>query len=84
MGASALIFSVMMPCKGHKKRVPNFGNEEKRRKWAFPKLGTAKNHKNKRSQCWEQPKIAKTGLPKVGNSIFLLRGAFLFNNQLNF
>lgn len=47
-------------------------------------LGTAKNHKNKRSQSWEQPKIAKTGLPKVGNSIFLLRGAFLFNNQLNF
>ena len=31
-------------------------------------LGTAKNHKNKRSQSWEQPKIAKTGLPKVGNS----------------
>ena len=64
--------------------VPNFGNEEKRRKWAFPKLGTAKNHKNKRSQSWEQPKIAKTRLPKVGNSIFLPRGAFLFNNQLNF
>ena len=60
--------------------VPNFGNEEKRRKWAFPMLGKAKNHKNKRSQSWEQLKTAKMRLPNVGNSIFLPRGAFLFNN----
>ena len=53
MGASALIFSVMMPCKGHKKRVPNFGNDYFYDFWLFPKLGTPVFLIFPRSQSWE-------------------------------
>ena len=55
MGASALIFSVMMPCKGHKKRVPNFGNDCFSHFWGFPMSGTTIFDVSACSQCWEQP-----------------------------
>ena len=49
---------------------PKFGTHRISQKQVFPTLGARKNEKNGRSQLWEQPKTAKTRLPKVGNSIF--------------
>ena len=70
MGASALIFSVMMPCKGHKKRVPNFGNDCFSHFWGFPMSGTTIFDVFACSQHWEQLFFPFLGVPDIGNDDF--------------
>ena len=70
MGASALIFSVMMPCKGHKKRVPNFGNDCFSHFCGSPMLGTTIFDVFACSQHWEQLFFSFLGVPDLGNNIF--------------
>lgn len=70
MGASALIFSVMMPCKGHKKRVPNFGNDCFSHFCGFPMLGTTIFDVFACSQHWEQLFFSFLGVPDLGNDDF--------------
>lgn len=70
MGASALIFSVMMPCKGHKKRVPNFGNDCFSHFCGFPMLGTTIFGVFACSQHWEQLFFSFLGVPGIGNNVF--------------
>ena len=70
MGASALIFSVMMPCKGHKKRVPNFGNDCFSHFCGFPMLGTTIFDVFACSQHWEQLFFSFLGVPDIGNDDF--------------
>lgn len=70
MGASALIFSVMMPCKGHKKRVPNFGNDCFSHFWGFPMSGTTIFDVFACSQHWEQLFFSFLGVPDIGNDDF--------------
>lgn len=70
MGASALIFSVMMPCKGHKKRVPNFGNDCFSHFCGFPMLGTTIFDVFACSQHWEQLFFSFLGVPDLGNNVF--------------
>ena len=84
MGASALIFSVMMPCKGHKKRVPNFGNDCFSHFCGFPMLGTTIFDVFACSQHWEQlfffifgrsrPRerwfLSFSAVPDLGNNVF--------------
>lgn len=76
MGASALIFSVMMPCKGHKKRVPNFGNDCFSHFCGFPMLGTTIFGVFACSQCREQPFLMFLRVPNIGNSCFFYFWAF--------
>ena len=70
MGASALIFSVMMPCKGHKKRVPNFGNDCFSHFCGFPMSGTTIFDVFACSQYWEQLFFSFLGVPDFGNDDF--------------
>ena len=70
MGASALIFSVMMPCKGHKKRVPNFGNDCFSHFCGFPMSGTTIFDVFACSQYWEQLFFLFLGVPGIGNDDF--------------
>lgn len=70
MGASALIFSVMMPCKGHKKRVPNFGNDCFSHFCGFPMSGTTIFDVFACSQHWEQLFFSFLGVPDIGNDDF--------------
>ena len=70
MGASALIFSVMMPCKGHKKRVPNFGNDCFSHFWVFPMSGTTIFDVSACSQLWEQLFFSFLIVPDIGNDDF--------------
>lgn len=70
MGASALIFSVMMPCKGHKKRVPNFGNDCFSHFCGFPMSGTTIFDVFACSQHWEQLFFSFLGVPDLGNNVF--------------
>ena len=70
MGASALIFSVMMPCKGHKKRVPNFGNDCFSHFCGFPMSGTTIFDVFACSQHWEQLFFLFLGVPDIGNDDF--------------
>ena len=70
MGASALIFSVMMPCKGHKKRVPNFGNDCFSHFCGFPMSGTTIFDVFACSQHWEQLFFSFLGVPDLGNDDF--------------
>ena len=70
MGASALIFSVMMPCKGHKKRVPNFGNDCFSHFCGFPMSGTTIFGVFACSQHWEQLFFLFLGVPDIGNDDF--------------
>ena len=70
MGASALIFSVMMPCKGHKKRVPNFGNDCFSHFCGFPMSGTTIFDVFACSQHWEQRFFSFLGIPGIGNDDF--------------
>ena len=70
MGASALIFSVMMPCKGHKKRVPNFGNDCFSHFWLFPMSGTTIFGVFACSQHWEQLFFSFLDVPDIGNDDF--------------
>lgn len=70
MGASALIFSVMMPCKGHKKRVPNFGNDCFSHFWLFPMSGTTIFDVFACSQHWEQLFFSFLDVPDIGNDDF--------------
>ena len=62
MGASALIFYVMMPCKGHKN--------------VFPTLGTTVFLIFVASQCREQPFLVFLRVPNIGNSCFFYFWAF--------
>ena len=70
MGASALIFSVMMPCKGHKKHVPNFGNDCFSHFCGFPMSGTTIFDVFVCSQHWEQLFFSFLGVPDIGNDDF--------------
>lgn len=70
MGASALIFSVMMPCKGYKTRVPNFGNTCFSHFWGFPMLGTIIFDVFACSQHREQLFFSFLGVPNFGNDDF--------------
>ena len=70
MGASALIFSVMMPCKGYKTRVPNFGNTCFSHFWGFPMLGTIIFDVFACSQHREQLFFSFLRVPNIGNSCF--------------
>ena len=70
MGASALIFSVMMSCKGYKKRVPNFGNDCFSHFWGFPMSGTTIFDVFACSQHWEQLFFSFLGVPDIGNDDF--------------
>ena len=70
MGASALIFSVMMSCKGYKKRVPNFGNDCFSHFCGFPMSGTTIFDVFACSQHWEQLFFLFLGVPGIGNDDF--------------
>lgn len=70
MGASALIFSVMMPCKGYKTRVPNFGNTCFSHFGGFPMLGTIIFDVFACSQHREQLFFSFLGVPDLGNDDF--------------
>lgn len=72
MGASALIFSVMMPCKGHKKRVPNFGNDCFSHFCGFPMSGTTIFGVFACSQHWEQLFFHFWAFPTSGTMIFVI------------
>ena len=70
MGASALIFSVMMLCKGYKKRVPNIGNDCFSHFWGFPMLGTTIFDVSACSRHWEQLFFSFLIVPDLGNDDF--------------
>lgn len=72
MGASALIFSVMMPCKGYKTRVPNFGNTCFSHFGGFPMLGTIIFDVFACSQHREQLFFSFLGVPDLRNDDFCL------------